>query len=136
MSSQGAKQLMSADWSYHIYIMPWFLIHTKICVLVNEKGGGDSWKIFESVILEGEGFKKMSFCTNIFFEWPLILEITIFWIFKVNRTMRETSSRISFWPITVFSEFWIKFRNCWDDPNDFIDTRLKKDSYVYWCMLV
>ena len=78
MSSQGAKQLMSADWSYHIYIMPWFLIHTKICVLVNEKGGGGSSKKFESVDIGGrEGFKKC-YSALTFFEWPLILEINNF----------------------------------------------------------
>ena len=45
------------------------MIHTKIChffsVLVNQKRGGRSLK---SVILEGEGFKKVPFCTNILFE--------------------------------------------------------------------
>ena len=49
-----------------------------ISVLVNTKGGGVLWKKLQSVILEGVGYKKMSFWTNIFFEWPLILEINNF----------------------------------------------------------
>ena len=48
--------------------------------------------------------------------------------------MRKTSSRISFWVLTVFSKFWTRFKNSWDDPNDSIDTRLKKDLFV--CVLV
>ena len=48
--------------------------------------------------------------------------------------MRETSSRISFWVITVFSKFWTRFRNSWDDSNDFIDTRLKKGPGKGICM--
>ena len=41
--------------------------------------------------------------------------------------MRETSCRISFWVITVFSKFWLRFRNSWDDANDFID--------IYSCVI-
>ena len=76
MSSQRAKQLLSADWSYNIYI---YLIHAKICkffsVLVNEKEAECSWKKCD---IGGRGFKKMSFCSNIFFDWSLILEINNF----------------------------------------------------------
>ena len=75
ISSQRAKQLLSADWSYNIYIwfIPIFVIFLVFQWIRKEEGVRE-----KSVILEGEGFKKMSFSTNIFFEWPLILEINNF----------------------------------------------------------
>ena len=76
MSSQRAKQLLSADWSYNILCV---CVCVCVCVLVNEKGGGGSWKKCD---MEGEGFKKMYFCTNIFFESPLFFEINNFLNFK------------------------------------------------------
>ena len=79
MSSQRAKQLLSANWSYNTYI--WFIPRFVILfsVLVNEKGGGGSWKKCD---IGGRGVQKMYCCTNIFFESPLFLEINNFLNFK------------------------------------------------------
>ena len=72
ISFRRAKQLLSDFW----LVLRFFFFFS---VLVNEKGGGDSWKKkMQSVILEGQGSKKMSFCNNTFFEWPLILGINNF----------------------------------------------------------
>ena len=76
VNAKITKHLLSADWSYNIYIWLTPRLVIFLSVLVNQKGAGGVRD--KSVILEGEGFRKMSFCTNIFIEWPLILEINNF----------------------------------------------------------
>ena len=61
----------------HFWFIPRFVIFYFFSVLVNEKGGGALWKKLQSVILEGEGFKKCHSALT-FFQWPRILEINNF----------------------------------------------------------
>ena len=70
MSSQGAKQLMSADWSYNIYSHLISDSYQDLCFSEWERRRGFVKKIWKCWYWRERGVQKMLFCTNIFWMTP------------------------------------------------------------------